>query len=330
MKVIFITGHRKCGTSLLHQLFDNHPEVCSYPVDLGVFYAYFPKYVSSSYSPSQRRERLAHILLQSMKRHVKYHRINYNLSTTSEFIVKFLASLSDADLISKSAIFNTLMQTWVDFTGNCSKKAFVCKETSQLLFLEDILKSSPDHHILQLFRDPRDNWSAIRAGLNTYYTDLGDTLASSLASVVYRVNTDFFYYQHLASLGNNRHIIALKYEDLVDQTESLLPQLAQTLHLADVAQLYVPTLFGNNTTSNTHDPNSNVKGRISRSSIGSWRQRIPMNEAIFLEFYCKAMLQYFNYETTPLHDLQPSLASLYSDITQALYYSDSFSGNFSR
>ena len=42
--IIFLTGHRKSGTSLLQRLFDNHPDIDVYPTDLTLFYNYFPYY----------------------------------------------------------------------------------------------------------------------------------------------------------------------------------------------------------------------------------------------------------------------------------------------
>ena len=45
--IIFLTGHRKSGTSLLLRLFDNHPDIDVYPTDLTLFYNYFPYYTSN-------------------------------------------------------------------------------------------------------------------------------------------------------------------------------------------------------------------------------------------------------------------------------------------
>ena len=39
---IFLTGHRKSGTTLLKSLIDGHPDINVYPTDLTLLYAYFP------------------------------------------------------------------------------------------------------------------------------------------------------------------------------------------------------------------------------------------------------------------------------------------------
>ena len=36
-KIILLTGHRKSGTSMLHRLFDGHPTVNNYPVDISLY-----------------------------------------------------------------------------------------------------------------------------------------------------------------------------------------------------------------------------------------------------------------------------------------------------
>lgn len=39
---IFLTGHRKSGTTLLHKLFDGCVHFNIYPVDLSLLYAFLP------------------------------------------------------------------------------------------------------------------------------------------------------------------------------------------------------------------------------------------------------------------------------------------------
>ena len=41
VKIIFLTGHRKYGTTLLSNLLDNVNGLCVYPTDLALLYAYY-------------------------------------------------------------------------------------------------------------------------------------------------------------------------------------------------------------------------------------------------------------------------------------------------
>ena len=58
MKTLFITGHRKSGTTLLTSLFDGHNEFAVYPTDLSLMYAYFPYYNNNNYSFERKKSRI--------------------------------------------------------------------------------------------------------------------------------------------------------------------------------------------------------------------------------------------------------------------------------
>ena len=44
MQTLFITGHRKSGTTMLASLFDGHKDLSVYPTDLSLMYAYYPNF----------------------------------------------------------------------------------------------------------------------------------------------------------------------------------------------------------------------------------------------------------------------------------------------
>ena len=48
-KVLFITGHRKSGTSMLNNLFDGHEDFLVYPNDITILYAYFPNFIGKNF-----------------------------------------------------------------------------------------------------------------------------------------------------------------------------------------------------------------------------------------------------------------------------------------
>ena len=55
---VFLCGHRKSGTTMLINLFDNAFEAITYPDDSGFFYKYFPEYELEKYSDQEKIERL--------------------------------------------------------------------------------------------------------------------------------------------------------------------------------------------------------------------------------------------------------------------------------
>ena len=66
MKTLFITGHRKSGTTLLTSLFDGHDDFVVYPTDLSLMYAYFPNFNNNNYSFKVKKGRIKKILEKSL------------------------------------------------------------------------------------------------------------------------------------------------------------------------------------------------------------------------------------------------------------------------
>ena len=52
-KPVFICGHRKTGTTMLINLFDNHPDLLVYPDDSGFWYVYYPLFDGENISNNQ-------------------------------------------------------------------------------------------------------------------------------------------------------------------------------------------------------------------------------------------------------------------------------------
>jgi len=68
MKTLFITGHRKSGTTMLTSLFDDHDDFAVYPTDLSLMYAYFPFFNNSKYSYRRKINRIKKILKLSLQK----------------------------------------------------------------------------------------------------------------------------------------------------------------------------------------------------------------------------------------------------------------------
>ena len=67
--LIFLTGHRKSGTTLLHSLFDDHPDIDVYPTDFTFFYSYFPYFTENLKSKKKLIRRLMHLTDNTINKH---------------------------------------------------------------------------------------------------------------------------------------------------------------------------------------------------------------------------------------------------------------------
>ena len=65
IKYLFITGHRKSGTTFFCSLLDNHPSLCVYPFDLTILYAYYPQYIKKNIALKKKKKYLISLILRS-------------------------------------------------------------------------------------------------------------------------------------------------------------------------------------------------------------------------------------------------------------------------
>ena len=49
-KLLFLTGHRKSGTTMFANLFDGHDDFLVYPSDICLLYAYFPYFIKQKFT----------------------------------------------------------------------------------------------------------------------------------------------------------------------------------------------------------------------------------------------------------------------------------------
>ena len=117
--IIFLTGHRKSGTSLLHRLFDNHPDIDVYPTDLTIFYKYFPYHTSKYTNKKYLIKKIITIVDETIN---KFY-VTQNLVHKNK--IKFLnlqliKNLNKVNLKSKKAIFDTILNHWSNLKGTKS------------------------------------------------------------------------------------------------------------------------------------------------------------------------------------------------------------------
>ena len=52
---------------MLLNLLDGHPELCVYPTDITMLYAYFPTYEEGDFSPSEKKDRLDAVIFDTLR-----------------------------------------------------------------------------------------------------------------------------------------------------------------------------------------------------------------------------------------------------------------------
>ncbi|MDG1157467.1 MAG: sulfotransferase [Litorivicinaceae bacterium] len=321
MNLIFITGHRKSGTTLLHNLFDGHPSLNNYPVDLSLLYAFFPCCVNAD--PSINKKRVSDVIRLST------HGLNgqylYNTGTqfdSDDFLEIFWKNAGCLVFNNPIVLIKTLIESWIEYGHLDPELPCVVKETSQSINIYRYEEFGLYCKFIHLVRDPRDNYSAIFDGIDSYYMKLGEDGKKSLASFINRARMDLKVASFLKEAETHR-FFALKFEELLLHTESTMKGVMSFLNLAFDETLFHPTKLGKNDRGNNH-LGIEFKG-ISSQNVGRWKERLSNDDAGVIEFWLREEMISWGY--LPSFDQKAGLqafAEFYKWYNCEYFYFDSF------
>jgi len=319
MNLIFLTGHRKSGTTLLHKLFDGHPELCVYPVDISLLYGYFPAFTADLNRSEQLLLDRVRTVVEKSFSDIDALKIEFD---TQKFTDRLISSLKGTDLRSKKNIIKTLLTVWQEVSGADVAQPVVVKETSQSIYFDELKDAFPTSLFINLIRDPRDNYAALKAGVAKYYSQIGEGDYETLASLINRARMDFLS----AALNNMRspaQFSILRFEDLVNDPEKQMRKLAKFCQISFCDSLLQPTMMDRSFAGNSHD-GLKFNG-ISNANLGRWRERILQEEAMIIEFWMGDAMERLGYERSfSLEESQTAFARFYDWYNHRYYYHDAF------
>lgn len=322
----FVCGHRKSGTTLLANLLDGHPQLAVYPVDLVLLYAYFPDFVAKHDDPAVRRARLEHILFADLR-----DRLDPALLDVDAIAKRFFDGLRDGDLGQPNVLIARLMAAFQSVTGRdpAATRWGVCKETSIEIYAGEVLTWFPDARFIHLVRDPRDNFAALAAGVEGYYSRMGEDHNRTLASLLNRVRTGFRMAQfNREQFGDDRYLV-LRFEDLTAEPKAAMMRVAEFLGIDADASLLTPTALGRATGGNAFDGVATFD--ISSRNVERWRERISDHDAQVIEFHLGEDMEDFGYQPAFDHGAQArAAAEFYKWQNYAYFYSDRFAHGLAR
>jgi len=320
---VFLTGHRKSGTTMLRGLFDGHKSATTYPSDVGLLYAYFPAFtLDGARSDDELRERIPVVLKKSL---APVHGTEHadEIFDTDEFIKLFWAEFGNGDLRSRGDIVDALGKAWCRYSKlDPGKTTVVLKETSQSVFFDELKADFPSLKMIHLVRDPRDNYAALKVGVARYYSKLGENELETLASLINRCRMDMIS----ARLNTTRHpesFLALRFEDIVADPKPPLSRACAFLGWEYSDTMLSPTILGSKNEGNSHE-GKRFSG-ISGENAGAWRSRISEDEAKIVEYWCEREMLDWGYE--PAFDAlerQKAFAAFYEWYNSRYFFADSF------
>jgi len=318
---VILTGHRKSGTSLFQRLFDGHTGINLYPIDITVLYAYFPCFTANpDLKPKDLRKRLRHLLEACLtKGNDIAKKKGFEFDAFAELVDK---QLDDNQLKDKCAVIQAIRKAWVELAeGGDDTRPFVFKETSQAIFYEEF-KKLPGMKMISLIRDPRDNYAAIKVGVEGYYSKFGESEKSSLASVINRVRMDLKAAQLLQKQYPDS-FLAIRFEDLLTDPKKTMLKVCKFLGIPFDETLITPTIMGEPYKGNSRE--GKVFKGISTANLGKWKERIAAEEAKILEYWLDDVMEHWNYKRK-YKDLecQEAFSEFYPWYNCQYFYKDSF------
>lgn len=323
MPNLFLTGHRKSGTSMLSRLFDSHPELSLYPTDISLLYAYFPGYVAAQREPEKLRKRISVVMEKALRYGLGLSGDSENHETIVRAMIHgVLSRLSDDALTRRKDVLNALVMSWREVAGASDGTGVVLKETSQAIHFRALRESLPNTRFLHLMRDPRDTYAAIKAGVTRYYSALGEGERASLASVLNRVQVDTRAARSNAAMDPESFSI-VRFEDLVANPQAEMSRIAAFAGIAYDDCLLTPSVGGAPYGGNSHD--GLVMKGISAQNSGRWRERISDEEAMIIEFWLGDDMEDCGYRREfPESDATAAFSAFYDWYNTKYFYFDSF------
>ena len=322
--LVFVCGHRKSGTTMLANLLDGHPKLATYPIDLALLYAYFPEFMRAHRDPRELRARLATVLFADLRKRVEPH-----LLDVDRLEREFFEDLPDDALQRPDVLISRLMAAFRRVRKSDGEQWGVFKETSVEIYAQEILDWFPDARFIHLLRDPRDNFAALAAGVDGYYSRLGENHNRTLASLLNRVDLGFrMARENREQLGSARYHV-VRFEDLTAAPEHSMQEIAGFLGIEMLPSLLTPTMLGHPSGGNAFDGLESFG--VNPRNVGRWRERITSEDAQVIEFHLGREMQAFGYE--PDFDGRAQVraaAEFYKWQNYTYFYSDRFAQGIGR
>jgi len=323
-KILFITGHRKSGTTMFANLFDDHKDTLVYPSDLCIMYAYFPHFINNEYTFKFKLDRLIHILNKDLNAIIKANKLKDKLNL-QKLINVFKSKINKNNINDIEKILHILLNSFeLSLKEKKKFKYLVVKETSLDIYFTRIFKKNKNIKFLHLIRDPRDNYASLKSGAKKYYSKFGENEKKLLASMINRAKLDFNFIKINQNIYNKSNYKVIKYEDLTTNSKLVMKKICKFLKINFSKELLYPSILGNPTKGNNFDGENFFQ--ISKKNVGNWKSRISYEEARIIEFYFKREMRENNYKSSKeiKKDKYLYLSSFYEWLNKEYFFHDSF------
>ena len=323
-KLLFITGHRKSGTTMFANLFDNHKDFLVYPSDICLLYAYYPFFIKSVFSFIKKKEIILKILSKDLGSMVKNHSVSkkFDLKKMLKLVNK---ALNKNNINSIKKVLKIVFNAYENSLTNKKKyKYFVVKETSLDIFFNKLFTKKDNVKFLQIIRDPRDNYASLKSGAQKYYQKLGENEKRLLFSLINRAKLDFNFIEINKKIFGKNNYKEIKFEKLTYNPNKMMKTICKFLKVKFSNELLYPSVIGEMTKGNNYEGENFFQ--ISSKNVNRWKQRINEHEAKIIEFYFAKEMMKYKYKLSSKNTLKniSDITDFYEWTNYNYFYFDSF------
>ena len=300
---------------MLTAIIDGHKDFLVYPNDISILYAYYPAFCLKEYSFKKKKLRLINVIKKSINFTKKNKFFDKNF-----FLKFFIKKLNKRNINNINLILKFFIHSFIASSKQKKFKYVVIKETSCSLMAEKLFKTFKNFYMIQIIRDPRDNFGSLVEGEKKYYSKIGEKRRELLASLINRSLIDFKY-----SIINKKKIkknfFVLRFEDLTQKKIITLSKVCKFLSVKFDKKLLKPTVFGRTFYGNNF---KKIKfNNISSINVNRWKQRIKSNEASIIEFYLSKFMKVYKYKVSNTNKTSHIL-DFYNWYNNKYFFYDSF------
>ena len=288
---IQITGSPKSGTSLLSALIDDHPDVASFPSETSLTGLLYPILGDPNLSKSRKIDAI--IAKRCSKETDGF--VPVSACNLMDVGVKLRSLAEDLNNSLPDLHFGLINAFYDVFDPHRLETSRVWVDKSPLshLFADDIFKSYSNVKFIHILREPKNNFSSVGSAVLKR-----GRKRRAMEGILWRYRLwsahSFYYAQRNQRIFGEGNYKVIRFEDLVSDPQTIIPELAEFIGIPETETLYQPTragyeYYGNN-------KNGMKFEGISAVNIDRWKERIPPYYARVMEAQPVENLEPFGYE----------------------------------
>jgi len=291
----FICGHRKGGTTVLLCLFDNHPQLLTYPADSAFFYRVFP-----GCETADKEQTIDNLVSYTITQNLRDEMDvvgDHDLFDVDAIAEAYRTYMAPEEHTAKAHL-TALMRAYADHCGQDSSawRGWVEKTTSTEIYATQVAEWFPNARFIHVTRDPRDNWASLKSGWSARYKDQENSLEALLQSLMDRAGLGLRMAKiNEQSLGKERYKV-IRFEDLVGDADGGMRDLCSFMNVDFHDNLAVPTVNGKLWKGNNFE--GMQFAALSGANVGRWHKRTEENEIATIEANLGDVMETLGYGLT--------------------------------